>query len=154
MEMLKTLKDKIMGTDEQNKAASERMKNNPMEKKFQKMMGNEPKDEKEVKPVEKAKGGKVKKYAEGGLEDTMSSLGKKGAMAGLKDAMSAEKGAMAGLKDVMSAEKGAMAGLEDAASGPGKRGAMAGGVGMKKGGKVSSASKRADGCCIRGKTRA
>jgi len=27
-------------------------------------------------------------------------------------------------------------------------------VGMKKGGKVSSASKRADGCCIRGKTRA
>jgi hypothetical protein len=27
-------------------------------------------------------------------------------------------------------------------------------MGMKKGGKVSSASKRADGCCIRGKTRA
>ena len=27
-------------------------------------------------------------------------------------------------------------------------------TGMKKGGKVSSASKRADGCCIRGKTRA
>jgi hypothetical protein len=26
--------------------------------------------------------------------------------------------------------------------------------GMKAGGKVSSASKRADGCCIRGKTRA
>ena len=26
--------------------------------------------------------------------------------------------------------------------------------GMKKGGKVSSASKRADGCAIRGKTRA
>lgn len=25
--------------------------------------------------------------------------------------------------------------------------------GMKKGGSVSSASKRADGCCIRGKTR-
>jgi len=24
---------------------------------------------------------------------------------------------------------------------------------MKKGGKVSSASKRADGCCIKGKTR-
>jgi hypothetical protein len=29
-----------------------------------------------------------------------------------------------------------------------------GNTGMKKGGKVSSASKRADGCCIRGKTRA
>jgi hypothetical protein len=27
-------------------------------------------------------------------------------------------------------------------------------TGMKKGGKVSSASKRADGCAIRGKTRA
>ena len=27
-------------------------------------------------------------------------------------------------------------------------------TGMKKGGKVSSASKRADGCCIRGKTKA
>jgi hypothetical protein len=140
MEMLKALKDKIMGTDEQNKAASERMKNNPMEKKFQKMMGNEPKDEKEAKPVEKAKGGKVKRYAEGGLEDAASDSIKKGAMAGLEDAASGpgKKGAMAGLKDAMSAEKGA----------------MAGGVGMKSGGKVSSASKRADGCAIRGKTRA
>ena len=27
------------------------------------------------------------------------------------------------------------------------------GTGMKKGGKVSSASKRADGCCIKGKTK-
>jgi hypothetical protein len=27
-------------------------------------------------------------------------------------------------------------------------------AGMKRGGKVSSASKRADGCCIRGKTKA
>jgi hypothetical protein len=63
MEMLKTLKDKVMGTDEQNKAAAERMKNNPMEKKFQKMMGKEPKDEKEAKPVEKAKGGMIKSSA-------------------------------------------------------------------------------------------
>jgi len=31
---------------------------------------------------------------------------------------------------------------------------MAKALGMKAGGKVSSASKRADGCCIRGKTRA
>lgn len=29
-----------------------------------------------------------------------------------------------------------------------------GGKGMKKGGKVKSASARADGCCIRGKTKA
>ena len=63
MEMLKTLKDKVMGTDEQNKAAAERMKNNPMEQKFQKMMGNPPKDEKEAKPVEKAKGGVIKSSA-------------------------------------------------------------------------------------------
>ena len=63
MEMLKTLKEKIMGTEEQNKAAFERMKNNPMEKKFQKMMGNEPKDEKEAKPVEKARGGMIKSSA-------------------------------------------------------------------------------------------
>ena len=66
MEILKTLKDKVMGTDEQNKAASERMKNNPMEKKFQKMMGNEPKDEKEEKPVKKmAKGGSASSRADG-----------------------------------------------------------------------------------------
>jgi hypothetical protein len=66
MEILKTLKDKVMGTDEQNKAASERMKDNPMEKKFQKMMGNEPKDEKEDKPVKKmAKGGSASSRADG-----------------------------------------------------------------------------------------
>jgi hypothetical protein len=86
------------------------------------------------------KGGKVKKYEDGGLADAMST--KKGAMAGLEDAMS-------GL-----GKKGAKAGLEDAASDLGRKGAMAGGLGMKKGGKVSSASKRADGCAIRGKTRA
>jgi len=66
MEALKTLKGKILGTDEQNKAASERMKDNPMEKKFQKMMGNEPKDEKEDKPVKKmAKGGTASSRADG-----------------------------------------------------------------------------------------
>ena len=66
MEALKTLKDKVMGTDEQNKAAAERMKDNPMEKKFQKMMGNEPKDEKEDKPVKKmAKGGTASSRADG-----------------------------------------------------------------------------------------
>jgi hypothetical protein len=35
-----------------------------------------------------------------------------------------------------------------------KRDPMEERYGMKKGGSVSSASKRADGCCIRGKTRA
>lgn len=98
------------------------------------------------------KGGKVKKYEDGGLADAVSAG--KGAMAGLEDAASGsgKKGVRAGLEDAMSAKKGAMAGLEDAVSA--KKGAMAGGLGMKKGGKVSSASKRADGCAIRGKTRA
>jgi hypothetical protein len=59
MEALKALKDKVMGTEEQNQAAKERMKNNPMEKKFQKMMGNEPKDEKETPAKKMAKGGSV-----------------------------------------------------------------------------------------------
>jgi hypothetical protein len=63
MEMLKTLKEKILGTEAQNKKAEENMKNNPMEQKFQKMMGNAPKDEKEAKPVEKAKGGMIKSSA-------------------------------------------------------------------------------------------
>jgi hypothetical protein len=60
MEMLKTLKEKILGTEAQNKKAAENLKDNPMEKKFQKMMGNEPK---ETKPVEKAKGGMIKSSA-------------------------------------------------------------------------------------------
>ena len=40
------------------------------------------------------------------------------------------------------------------AGGYGMIGKSFGGMGMKKGGKVSSASKRADGIAIRGKTRA
>jgi hypothetical protein len=66
MEALKTLKEKILGTEAQNKKAEENMKDNPMEKKFQKMMGNEPKDEKEDKPVKKmAKGGTASSRADG-----------------------------------------------------------------------------------------
>jgi len=73
MEVLKTLKEKILGTEAQNKKAAENLKDNPMEKKFQKMMGNKPKEEakeeakeedkKETKPVEKAKGGMIKSSA-------------------------------------------------------------------------------------------
>jgi len=97
MEMLKTLKDKVMGTDEQNKAAAERMKNNPMEKKFQKMMGNEPKDEKEDKPAYVEPKRKIDPEVKAQIEKNSKAKG-----------------------------------------------------GMVK----SSASKRADGCAIRGKTRA
>jgi hypothetical protein len=103
------------------------------------------------------KGGKVKKYEDGGLADAMSV--EKGAMAGLEDAASGpgKKGARAGLEAAKAAsglgKKGAMAGLEDIMSSAGGKGAMAGGLGMKKGGMVSSASKRADGCATKGKTR-
>jgi hypothetical protein len=194
MEMLKTLKDKVMGTDEQNKAASERMKNNPMEKKFQKMMGNEPKDEKEAKPVEKAKGGKVKKFENGGdvydnyerrsrineairreglapyeikelemkkpkdkvdktIKPIGSSIGK-----GPGDSFNYEKaekalaeyrarmGSDAGGKTIRSSGGGGGGGIPKLNRDLTKN--------MKSGGKVSSASKRADGCAVRGKTRA
>jgi len=96
VEILKTLKEKILGTDEQNKAASERMKNNPMEKKFQKMMGNEPKDEKEDKPAYVEPKRKVDPEVKAQIEKNSKAKG-----------------------------------------------------GMIK----SSASKRADGCAIKGKTR-
>jgi len=49
--------------------------------------------------------------------------------------------------------------LEDREEKKRREAAMAGGVpavpqpGMKKGGKVSSASKRADGCAVKGKTK-
>jgi hypothetical protein len=156
MEMLKTLKDKVMGTDEQNKAASERMKNNPMEKKFQKVMGNEPKDEKEVKPVEKAKGGQVKKYEEGGdVVDKLTPQIKK-AYESLDKSLGVTKETSPELRKSF-AEK-----LEKLSKSSGGSG---GGMGpgkmnrdmtkaYKAGGKVSSASKRADGCAVRGKTRA
>jgi hypothetical protein len=104
------------------------------------------------------KGGKVKKYEDGGLADAVSAG--KGAMAGLEDAAPgpAKKGVRAGLEAAKAAsglgKKSVTAGLEDIMSSSAEKGAMAGGLGMKKGGSVSSASKRADGCCIRGKTRA
>jgi hypothetical protein len=44
--------------------------------------------------------------------------------------------------------------IESLTGGKSERSSIAERYGMKKGGKVSSASKRADGCAIRGKTRA
>jgi len=73
----------------------------------------------------------------------------------------AEAGMTGGLEAKLRKRKlglaaGADAGLEDALEGQtlSKAGLKGGLGGMKAGGKVSSASKRADGCCIRGKTRA
>jgi hypothetical protein len=107
------------------------------------------------------KGGKVKKYAEGGkAEDDMNPY-VKGALAGglgstrkplpsetIKENKRA-KSFNEGVRDVL---------LGTATSGP-AGGAMAaakkmGSSEFKSGGKVGSASKRADGCAIRGKTRA
>jgi hypothetical protein len=120
MEALKTLKEKILGTDEQNKAASERMKNNPMEKKFQKMMGNEPKDEKDRESI---RVDRSPKYSNSQMASTRKQL---------------EEQAKA-LKPE----------LDKASEDYDKA------VGKAKGGMIrSSASKRADGCAIRGKTRA
>jgi hypothetical protein len=188
MEMLKTLKDKVMGTDEQNKAAAERMKNNPMEKKFQKMMGNESKDEKEVKPVEKARGGKVKKFESGGdvydnyerrsrINDAIRREGlapyeiKELEMKKPKEKRDRSSFSPKGPSDSFNYEKaekaladyrarmGSDAGGKTISSGSGG----GGGIpklnrdltkNMKSGGKVTSASKRADGCAVRGKTRA
>jgi hypothetical protein len=56
---LKRLYENVMGTPEQNKKAAEDMKDNPMEKKFQKMIGNDKDKEETPKPVEKKKGGSV-----------------------------------------------------------------------------------------------
>jgi hypothetical protein len=73
----------------------------------------------------------------------------------------AEAGMAGGLdvrkrKRKLDLEAGADAGLEGALEGQSlSRAGLKGGLGgMKKGGKVSSASKRADGCAVRGKTRA
>ena len=65
MEALKALKEKILGTEAQNKKAAEEMKNDPMEKKFQKMMGNELKEEKQVPVKKMAKGGTASSRADG-----------------------------------------------------------------------------------------
>lgn len=57
--LLKRLYENVMGTPEQNKKATEDMKDNPMEKKFQKAIGKDKDKEETVKPVEKKKGGSV-----------------------------------------------------------------------------------------------
>jgi hypothetical protein len=119
MEALKTLKEKILGTDEQNKAASERMKNNPMEKKFQKMMGNEPKDEKDRESI---RVDRSPKYSNSQMASTRKQL----------------EGQAKALKPE----------LDKASEDYDKA------IGKAKGGMIkSSASKRADGCAVRGKTK-
>jgi hypothetical protein len=168
MEILKTLKEKILGTPEQNQAAKERMR---------KMDEKNP-DSTQAK-VNKAlgmkKGGKVKKFNDGGMSLEEKYPGAKITRAGpqpkpveqppktilqeaLREAKEAEYKNMS--------KKAELAPYERKAEKFEKTGGSGGGGGgvpklnrdltknMKSGGKVSSASKRADGCAVRGKTRA
>jgi hypothetical protein len=118
MEMLKTLKDKVMGTDEQNKAASERMRKmdekNPdtTQAKVNRMVNKKPSNEELLAPMQAAFDKYEKKKAEAKTKAKEE-----------KDTSRSESMTMDEMK-------------------------------MRAGGKVSSASKRADGCAIRGKTRA
>lgn len=104
-----------------------------------------------------AKGYSYKDAMEAALEAGMMGLpggmaagaarGVKGAARGMADAMGA--GAVGAEKPSMMER--AMKEAEDTARLYGK--SYKEGLGMKKGGKVSSASARADGCAVRGKTK-
>lgn len=88
-------------------------------------------------PVKKAKGGKVKKYADGGMtqQPTYPFYGNQPQAGGQNG----------GTNQTFNMQPQA-----NAAPNPQQQPMQA----FKKGGNVSSASKRADGCAVRGKTRA
>lgn len=88
-------------------------------------------------PVKKAKGGKVKKYADGGMtqQPTYPFYGNQPQAGGQNG----------GTNQTFNMQPQA-----NAAPNPQQQPMQA----FKKGGSVSSASKRADGCAVRGKTRA
>jgi len=91
-----------------------------------------------IQPVKKAKGGKVKKYADGGMtqQPTYPFYGNTPQAGGMNG----------GTNQTFNMQPQANAGAPNPQQQPMQN--------FKKGGKVSSASKRADGCAIRGKTRA
>jgi hypothetical protein len=93
-----------------------------------------------IQPVKKAKGGKVKKYADGGMtqQPTYPFYGNTPQAGGQNG----------GMNQTFNMQPQASAGAPD------QQQPMQQQQAFKKGGKVSSASKRADGCAIRGKTRA
>jgi hypothetical protein len=105
VDILKKLKDNVMGTDEQNKSAQERM---DKAKKQSKYVNNE----ELLAPMQAAFDKYEKKKAD---EKTK-------------------------FKEERDASRSKSMTMDE--------------MNMKSGGKVSSASKRADGCAIRGKTRA
>jgi hypothetical protein len=149
MEALKTLKDKVMGTDEQNKAAAERMRKmdeknpNSAQAKVNKALGMK-------------KGGEVKKYEEGGDVYSKAEPYLKKAVEKMDKSLGITKETSPELRKSF-AEK-----LEKLAKSSGGSGGGMGAGKMnrditkayKSGGMVkSSASKRADGIATKGKTR-
>jgi hypothetical protein len=89
--------------------------------------------------IGKKAGGKVKKYAEGGVTTTTPPAPKKKEPTGMElEVENAKKDARV-KKEAAGAEKEVKRNMST--------------FGFKKGGSVSSASKRADGCAMRGKTR-
>jgi hypothetical protein len=105
VDILKKLKDNVMGTDEQNKAAQERM---DKAKKQSKYVNNQ----ELLAPMQAAFDKYEKKKADEKIK----------------------------FKEERDASRSKSMTMDE--------------MNMKSGGKVSSASKRADGCAIRGKTRA
>lgn len=117
MEMLKTLKDKVMGTEEQNQAAKERMRKmdekdpDSTQAKVNRMVNKKPSNEELLAPMQVAFDNYEKKKTE----------------------------AKTKAQEARNASRSKSMTMDE--------------MGMKKGGMVSSASKRADGCAIKGKTR-
>jgi hypothetical protein len=86
--------------------------------------------------------------------DMLKQLGSLQVIPGTSDAINSFVDNVTGETSKKQDEKIKALEAEVAAGKKSKEQAEAEAKGMKKGGKVSSASKRADGCCIRGKTRA
>jgi hypothetical protein len=97
---------------------------------------------------------RVKKYQEGGMTTTNDALNNLG-VGSSSSAYSPSGGATTGIDQIaqgMDAVNNSMNTVSGALYGSSTSNLNVGG--FKKGGKVSSASKRGDGCAIRGKTRA
>ena len=118
MDILKKLKDNVMGTEEQNEKAKKEMAEqdakspDTAQAKVNRMIGKKPNNEELLAPMQAAFDKYEKKKAD---EKTKS-------------------------KEERDASRSKSMTMDE--------------MSMKSGGKVSSASKRADGCAIRGKTRA
>jgi hypothetical protein len=129
MDILKKLKDNVMGTDEQNKAAQERMDEAKKEK-----------DREQTKKMRKPtmdEQWELDYYRKGAATPVDEN-------AGFFNAENNKAKKIRGInRKFYDQLPQALRDYDDYKN-----------AGYKKGGKVSSASKRADGCAIRGKTRA